>query len=264
MTIQPASEVPAEDLAIAVAHSADTVLNNLGHASRHALAVQNAATPESRVYNLKHLVGHVQRAGRHQRKNIEILARYRPDFAAELARLDEATQLTPPARSAGGAVSVPAPADDVPPASRPATVMHLAGTVAVALGHAELHAVEAQQAAGSASRAFHMRHCSRHIGEALEHQRKAVAALVAYFPEVGHEITSLAAVTSPASPASRTPVVDTDRSAGLALAGQRCDGCGELTEGGPCIECGRSNGDAYRQAVESARAGLRRDVLYAD
>ena len=234
MSIQPASEIPPEDLAIAVAHSADTVLNNLGHANRHAIAVQLAGTPESRAYNLKHLAGHVQRAGRHQRKHLEILARYRPDFAAELARLDEATQLA-------GRAAIPAPDDDVPPDSRAATIMHLGVLSPSRSGTLSSTRWKAQKAPDSASRTFHMRHCSKHIGEALEHERKAVAALVAYFPEIGDEVTSLAAVTSPAS---RAPV-DADRSAGLA--GQRCNYCGELS---PCIDLECPGSGAPWQSVQ--------------
>ena len=215
--VSTGTDVPPEWLFQTIAHSADTVLDNAGHAIRHGLAVRESADQAGREFNGRHLLHHVTAAHDSQCGTIPDLAAWNRDVGAELETLDDATSL------AGRAI--PAPDDDVPPDARPATVAHLAGTVLVALGHARVHSVCAQKAPDQKSRLFHVDHALSHLGEALEHQRKYISALAAYFPDVAAELDALEKVTSLGS---RAPV-DTARSYQLAdfRLHDRCDYCGD-------------------------------------
>ena len=95
---------------------------------------------------------------------------------------------------------------------------------------------------------FNLHHVLNHVTEAVDHQRKTIAVLCAYFPAVRDELGRLTEITDPAC---------ADRSVGLPLAGLRCAVCGEpRTPGGRCAdpECEMS-GDPGQRARDRGVCG---------
>lgn len=243
MTAPEPDDTPPADYQRTLAHISDNVLSNQAHAVRHAVAARNAADRASRGFNLLHLEHHVRAAQGHQRTTISILRAWSPEIRAELDKLTAAAD-PDPARS----LPVPEP-EAVPEPQRPATLGHLASTVLVNQGHVLVHAVSALQAPDQKSRMFALDHCDSHLAGAVEHERKFISALCAWFPEIRDELGKLTDLTSPAS---RSPV-DAGRSVGGVMVEPRCDGCGALEiPGVPCLECGRS-ADAYERAAGELR-----------
>jgi hypothetical protein len=108
----------------------------------------------------------------------------------------------PPAEPA---TPLPAP-EAVPAPDQARTVAHLSQTVLSALGHVSRH-VAAAQASGSdaVSRTFNLDHASRHIGDAVSHQRKLLSALTQYNPAIGAELGKLRQVTEAGAPPDAPP-----------------------------------------------------------
>jgi sorbitol-specific phosphotransferase system component IIA len=233
---------PGAARAVAVAHSADSVLNALGHMIRHLEAAQHATSPEAVTFNLRHAHNHQAEAADHQARLFGDLAAHDPAIGAELDRLRDATpRQAPPLKT-------PRPEDTPEGPDRIRAVAHLSQTVMTALGHIARHLDGAQHATSPESLTYNEEHAHNHSVEALDHHRRATHCLAAYYPAVARELAGLHQITQsgpePAAAARPAP----------AQTRQRCDGCGELTGGGPCIECGRSaNGNAYERELAEWR-----------
>jgi hypothetical protein len=241
--------VPPGFLFQAVAHSSDTVMDNLGHACRHAVAVRNSSGEEERTFNLAHVVHHIGAAYHSQRAAIPDLAAWNPGVRAALIELDDISRL--PGSPAGR--SIPPPGDDMPPADRPVTVAHLASAVWDNICNAKLHADRATDVPDHAAMLIHLSHVQSHVDGAIEHQRKYISALRWWYPDVAAELDALEAVTSLGSRSD----LGTERAhPGLPLADDRCDLCGDpKTPGRPCdnpVCAGSADTDAARARAELA------------
>jgi hypothetical protein len=85
-------KIPASALRPRLAHLADTVLNDAGHAARHLEAARAAETPEELSFNLRHVMRHLASVTEHGRKLVDALDEYDPAIGAETGKLRDATR----------------------------------------------------------------------------------------------------------------------------------------------------------------------------
>jgi len=86
--------------------------------------------------------------------------------------------------------------DHVPPPDRVRGISHLADTVMTALGHCSRHLDGVKGSVKDpASLAYNLQHLENHLGEAVDHHSRLVAALGDHYPEIGAELEKLHQVT---------------------------------------------------------------------
>ena len=254
--------IPVEDFvpagperAVAVGHAAQEVLSDIAHASRHAgsvAAARKAASPERIRFALLHTANHIGGAIAQQNSSISNLVQLDPRAGDELAKLRD----TASPRSSWE-YAPPGPARHKTPA-------HLAQTVLVALTHCRQHVTACQDAKNAENLSFDLEHLLSHIAESLSHQAKYIGAVAEIFPTVAAELRALGAI---ADVGGIIKVPAADRAfAGLSLARERCDFCGELS---PCVDldcpgsgaCGQSARQrAHDQLAAHFAAGSRWDL----
>ena len=242
----PALATPARDLDRTIAHLLATAEANAGHLVVHAAAAAAAAKagndPDLLAHHLRHSGGHAGGVSSHLVKARAAVARRLPAVAREL---DDLGQATPGNRSAP---------EHVPAAALAMSIAHDLASAQVAAAHVERHIEEAQsaQAAGDlVSVRFNVEHLENHVPELAFHLGELDNDLCRKLPAVRHELARLHEVMQGGAPGPAPAAPD-----GRALAGLRCDGCGELTGGAPCVECGLPADARGEQVQRRARDRL--------
>jgi hypothetical protein len=121
------------------------------------------------------------------------------EFIAELAP-DEVPVAAEARISLDEAVARPAAKpEETPSPDRIRAVAHLADGVLTGLNHSARHLDAAKTSASNPERLrFNLEHLDLHLGDAVDHARRLVAGLAAYYPEIGAELGKLHQVTQPA------------------------------------------------------------------
>ncbi len=77
-SVSSASDIPPSELARSAAHILNDITVNHAHSVRHAEEAQNATTPDTVAFNLRHLRSHQGVVSEHLGKLRDVLARLAP------------------------------------------------------------------------------------------------------------------------------------------------------------------------------------------